>query len=188
MGQVIHFEEAAVARLRERLGVVEEANQDLIAFARGHSGAVASIHEAALAAVDSTSIEDLLEIVSGRWPAILGVDSVAVALVTGRRGFCARDGRLEQVEAGFVQRMLSPRALVEIRSVSCGHALFGADLCRDIQAEALIRIDSPAPHPFGLLALGQCGRLELDCGHGSELLLFLGQVVASALRRFGDSS
>ncbi|CAN5223482.1 hypothetical protein BH24PSE1_BH24PSE1_07570 [soil metagenome] len=71
MGQVIHFEEAAVARLRERLGVVEEANQDLIAFARGHSGAVASIHEAALAAVDSTSIEDLLEIVSGRWPAIL---------------------------------------------------------------------------------------------------------------------
>src|ERR671911_268866 len=36
MGRVIQFEERAVAHLRERLGVIEEANQDLIAFARGH--------------------------------------------------------------------------------------------------------------------------------------------------------
>jgi len=43
MGRVIPFEERAVARLRERLGAAEEANQDLLAFARGHSGAVASI-------------------------------------------------------------------------------------------------------------------------------------------------
>ena len=41
MATVIPFEERAVAHLRERLGAVEEANQDLIAFARGHSGAVA---------------------------------------------------------------------------------------------------------------------------------------------------
>ena len=44
MATVIPFEERAVAHLRERLGAVEEANQDLIAFARGHSGAVTSIH------------------------------------------------------------------------------------------------------------------------------------------------
>jgi hypothetical protein len=40
MGQVIQFEEAGVAHLRDRLGAAEEANQDLIAFARGHAGAV----------------------------------------------------------------------------------------------------------------------------------------------------
>ena len=44
MAKVIPFEERAVAHLRERLGEAVEANQDLIAFARGHSGAVASIH------------------------------------------------------------------------------------------------------------------------------------------------
>ena len=44
MATVIPFEERAVAHLRERLGEAQEANEDLIAFARGHSGAVASIH------------------------------------------------------------------------------------------------------------------------------------------------
>ena len=39
MGGVIQFEERAVARLRQRIAAAEEANQDLIAFARGHSGA-----------------------------------------------------------------------------------------------------------------------------------------------------
>ena len=57
---MIPFEEHAVAQLRERLGVVEEANQDLIAFARGHSGAVAAIHEAVLAAMEADSIDALL--------------------------------------------------------------------------------------------------------------------------------
>ena len=39
MGRVISFEERAVATLRDRLGAAESANEDLIAFARGHSGA-----------------------------------------------------------------------------------------------------------------------------------------------------
>ena len=56
MATVIPFEERAVAHLRERLGAVEEANEDLIAFARGHSGAVASIHNAVLATIDADGI------------------------------------------------------------------------------------------------------------------------------------
>jgi uncharacterized protein YigA (DUF484 family) len=57
MATVIPFEERAVARLRERLGAAEEANQDLIAFARGHSGATASIHEAVLAAIEAEGFD-----------------------------------------------------------------------------------------------------------------------------------
>ena len=57
MATVIPFEERAVAHLRQRLGAAEEANQDLIAFARGHSGAVTSIHAAALAAMEADSID-----------------------------------------------------------------------------------------------------------------------------------
>ena len=53
MGSVIDFEGGAVASLKRRMAEVEEANQDLIAFARGHSGAVSSIHTAVLALTDS---------------------------------------------------------------------------------------------------------------------------------------
>ena len=57
MGQVVSFENHALANLRARVAAAEEANQDLIAFARGHSGAVASIHEAVLAAVETDGLD-----------------------------------------------------------------------------------------------------------------------------------
>jgi uncharacterized protein len=183
VGQLISFEKLAVARLREQLGLVEEANEDLIAFARGHSGAVASIHAAVLAAVEASSIEELLHVVSNDWPPILGIDSAAVALVVGKRGFRADCSGIERVEAAFVERMLGNARPVDVHSVSAGHPLFG-EAADKIRAQALIRIDSRPPYPRGLLALGQHDSLELDSSHGSELLHFLGAMVAGSLRRF----
>ena len=89
MATVIPFEERAVAHLRERLGEVQEANQDLIAFARGHSGAVASIHEAVLAAIETDGVEALLHVVTQEWPLMLGIDAVALSLIIGDKGFRA---------------------------------------------------------------------------------------------------
>ena len=183
MAQLIHFEERAVARLRERLGRVEEANDDLIAFARGHSDAVASIHAAVLAAVEADSIEAMLEIVTCDWPAILGVDSAAIAILVGDCGFRADSSGIERVEAPFVERMIAGLDPVEVSSVSAGHPLFGTPGAGRIRAEALIRIDSGEPYPCGILALGQETELAMDSGHGSELLLFLGRVIAATFRR-----
>ena len=188
VGQLVHFEERAVARLRERLGAAEEANEDLIAFARGHSGAVFSIHAAALAAIEAESIDSLLEVLTRQWPAILGIDFVAVALLVGDQGFRADSKRIERVDAAFVQRMIANVADVEVRTVDSGHPLFGTPSCAEIRAEALIRIEAAAPYPSGLLALGQREELAVDSGHGSELLLFLGRIVASALRRLVATS
>lgn len=183
MAQVIQFEERAVARLRERLGAAEEANQDLIAFARGHSGAVASIHSAVLAVMEADSIQALLETVTQEWPFILGIDSVALALVIGGRGFRADGCGVERVEAALLDRMLEGIAPVDMRTVERGHPLFGpaSDL---IRAEALIRIDLEPPLPAALLVLGQRAELSLDARHGSELLLFLGRTLEAMIRRF----
>lgn len=183
MAQVIQFEAHAVARLRERLGAIEESNEDLIAFARGHCGAVATIHAAALEAVGAASIDELLAVVTGRWPDILGIDVAAIALIVGDSGFRADSSGIEPVEPSFVERMLRRAPPVDVRTVSSGHALFGPSLADGIRAEALIRIDSRAPYPAGLLALGQRAELEIGNSHGSELLLFLGRIVEVALRR-----
>lgn len=184
MGQVIHFEERAVARLRERLGAVEEANEDLIAFARGHWGAVASIHSAALAAVDSRSLEALLRTVIDEWPPILGIDSAALALAVGGRAFHASAAGVAVVERAWIERMLTGQPRVEVRAVARGHALFGAVRSPEIRAEALVRVDCPASLPMGLLALGQRSPFDIESGHGSELLLFLGRILASTAHRF----
>jgi uncharacterized protein YigA (DUF484 family) len=183
MATVIPFEERAVARLRERLGAAEEANQDLIAFARGHSGAVASIHEAVLAAIETDCVESLLHVVTQEWPLILGIDSVALSLIVGERGFRADGGGVQLVDPRILRRAIDAVDGVEMRTVERGHPLFGP-ACDLIRAEALIRIDCQPPLPAGLLALGQRAELSLDARHGSELLMFLGRALATMIRKW----
>ena len=183
MGRVIPFEERAVARLRERLGAAEEANQDLLAFARGHSGAVASIHDAVLAALEADGLETLFHVVTQEWPLILGLDSVAMALVVGEQGFRADADGVQFVAPQLVEKAMAGIDGVEMRNVGRGHPLFGP-ACSLIRSEALVRIDAERPLPFGLLALGQRAEQPLDGRHGSELLLFLGRALASMIRRW----
>ncbi|MBA2467326.1 MAG: DUF484 family protein [Sphingomonas sp.] len=183
MGRVIQFEERAVAHLREKLGVVEEANQDLIAFARGHSGAVSAIHAAVIAALEVDSIEDLLHVVTQEWPLILGIDAVALSLIVGDQGFRADGNGVQLVEPQILQRAIEKVDGVEMRTVERGHPLFGP-ACDLIRAEALIRIASEPPFPTGLIALGQRTTQTLDARHGSELLMFLGQSLGAMIRRW----
>jgi len=183
MATVIPFEERAVAQLRERLGAAVEANEDLIAFARGHSGAVASIHEAVLATIDSDGVEGLLHVVTQEWPLILGIDAVALSLIVGDKGFRADGSEIQLVDPSILRRAIEGIDGVEMRKVERGHPLFGP-ACDLIRAEALIRIESEPPYPTRLLALGQRADLSLDGGHGSELLMFLGRALAAMIRKW----
>ena len=183
MGKVIPFEERAVACLRERLGAAEEANQDLLAFARGHSGAVASIHDAVLAGLEADSLESLFHIVTQEWPLILGLDSVALALVVGKQGLRADAHGVQFVAPQMVERAMQGIDGVTMRNVGRGHPLFGP-ACSLIRSEALIRIESEKPLPHGLLVLGQREEQRVEGRHGSELLLFLGRSLAAMIRRW----
>ena len=183
MATVISFEERAVAKLRQRLGAVEEANQDLIAFARGHSGAVASIHEAVLAAIDADSFDALIHVVTQEWPLILGLDAVSIALIVGDKGFRADVNGVQAVASQWIERTMNEVDGVTLRNVGRGHPLFGPASTL-IRSEALIRLDADAPLPSGLLVLGQRSSQNLDTHHGSELLLFLGRSITSMMRRW----
>ena len=183
MATVIPFEERAVAHLRDRLGEVQEANEDLIAFARGHSGAVASIHEAVLAAIESDGVEALLHVVTQEWPLILGIDAVALSLIVGDQGFRADGSGIQLVDPALLRRAIEAIDGVEMRKDERGHPLFGP-ACDLIRAQALIRIECERPLPSGLLALGQRAELTLDARHGSELLMFLGRTLAVMIRKW----
>jgi len=183
MATVIPFEERAVAHLRQRLGAAEEANQDLIAFARGHSGAVSSIHSAVLAAIEADSIETLLHVVTLEWPLILRIDAVALSLIVRDQGFRAAGSGVQMVDPAILRRAIDLVDTVEIRTVESGHPLFGP-ACDLIRAQALVRINCDPPFPCGLLALGQRAELSLDARHGSELLMFLGQSLAAMIRKW----
>ena len=183
MGTVINFEDRAVARLQARVAAAEEANQDLIAFARGHSGAVASIHEAVLAAVEAEGFDHLIHIVTQEWPQTLGLDAVAMALFAGDKGMRADASGLQFVDPRVIQRSIAGFDGVVLRGCERGHPLFGP-ACDLIRAEALVRLDSAPPLPQGLLALGQRGAQKFENRHGSELLVFLGRVLTRCMGRW----
>jgi uncharacterized protein len=183
MASVIPFKDHALARLRARLGAVEEANEDLIAFARGHSGAVSAIHEAVIAAMHADTVDDLLHVVTQEWPLILGIDAVALALLVGDKAFRADGNGIHEVESLILLRSIDQIQRVSMRKVEHGHPLFGP-ACDLIRAEAVIRIECEPPLPVGLLALGQRSELDLDARHGSELLMFLGRSLAAIIRRW----
>lgn len=182
MAKVIPFEERAVANLRDRLGAVESANEDLIAFARGHSGATASIHAAVLALMKADGAFALFETVTEVWPRLLGLDHVAMALVADGKGFRVGAGFVGTVEPRIVDRAIDRLEPVTMRTVDCGHPLFGSAV-RHIRSEALILIPAEAPLPYGLLLLGQEDAASLDNRHGKQLLGFLGSSLAAMIRR-----
>jgi uncharacterized protein YigA (DUF484 family) len=172
-----------VASLRARVAAAEEANQDLIAFARGHSGAVASIHEAVLAAIEAEGFDHLIHIVTQEWPQILGLDAVAIGLFVGDKGIRADASGLQFVDPRIVERSLEGLEGVVLRGVARGHPLFGP-ACPLIRAEALIRLDTAPPLPSGLLALGPRAEQGFETRHGSELLVFLGRVLTRSMGRW----
>jgi len=183
MGSVINFEDRAVAALQARVAAAEEANQDLIAFARGHSGAVSSIHAAVLAAIEAEGFDHLIHIVTQEWPHMLGLDAVALALFVGDKGMRADASGLQFVDPRIIEHSISGFDSVLLRGVERGHPLFGP-ACDLVRAEALIPLRADPPLPRGLLALGQRAEQAFETRHGSELLVFLGSILTSTMNRW----
>jgi len=183
MAKVISFEERAVATLRDRLGAAESANHDLVAFARGHSGATASIHAAVLALMGADSIDALFDVVTKAWPRILGLDVVTLALVADGQGFRVHQGAIEHVERRLVDRAIDQIDGIVMRTASRGHALFGPN-ASEIRSEAVIPLHAEAPYPYGLLLLGQKVEAGLDARHGAQLLGFLGDGLGAMIRQW----
>lgn len=182
MGKVISFEERAVATLRDRLGAAESAKEDLIAFARGHSGATAAIHSAVLALMEAEDPEALFRIITEDWTRILGIDHLVLTLVADGNGFRVESGHVGTVEPRIVDRAIERLDPVTMRSVDCGHPLFG-HAARHVRSEALILLPTEAPLPYGVLLLGQENEIGLDNRHGAQLLGFLGASLGAMLRR-----
>lgn len=183
MGTIISFEERAVAALRERLGAVEQTNNDLLAFAKGHSGAVSAIHMAVLAAIEAPSLDAMFRTVTNEWPTLLGLDSVSLVLVVGADGFRADSQGVSRVEPRLIDQVGAEVDGVLMRNVGQGHPLFGA-AARAVRSEALIRITNDEPLPRGLLLLGQESEQPVESPHGAMLLMFLGEALSAMIRRW----
>ncbi|MFW2829310.1 DUF484 family protein [Sphingomonas sp. ID0503] len=183
MATVIDFGPHAMASLRARVAAVEEVNRDLLAFARGHSGAVSAIHGAVLEAMGAEDLEHLIHIVTQVWPDTLGLDAVAIGLVSGGSALRADAGGHHAFDPDLLAHVVTRIDPVILRNVGRGHPLFGpaADL---IAAEALVRLEDENGQAIGVLLLGQRRAQGFENRAGSELLIFLGASISRMIGRW----
>lgn len=185
MAEVIRFEDRALKSLRDRLGAAEEARDDAIAFARGHAGATASIHEAALSLMRCETVPCLFDVIVHDWARLLQVDHCAVALKAGGQAYRIDSRGNHRLEAAWITRAMG-LGKVQMRATNHGDPLFG-DVARDIRTEALIPFEAQNGRLAGLILLGQEASLPLDGAHGRKLLTFLGETLGAMLVRCGRS-
>jgi uncharacterized protein YigA (DUF484 family) len=174
-------EHGAVQSLRQRIAEVEQTNGELLAFARGHSGAANAIQEAVLAMMEAESLETFATVVAHEWPALLGVDSVALAWSADGVAFAADRTGLRPVEPRLVVRMAGMDRAVTIRQVDRGHPLFGHE-AESIRAEIAIRL--AGARGIGLILLGEHQATAIDPPAASRLLRFLGRAASVILERW----
>lgn len=179
--QSIERERGAMMSLRERIAAVEETNEDLLAFARGHAGAVTVIHEAVLALLCATDLASFARIVTCDWPCVLGVDAVALAWMAGEHGIVADEAGLRAFEPRLIARMAGIERAVTARSGAQGHPVFGRDH-KMIRAEITIRLEGT--NGLGLLLLGQHRGLPGETATSVRLLRFLGRTCSTMLERW----
>ena len=181
MAEVIRFEDKALKALRDRLGAAEEARDELLAFARGHAGATASIHHAVLSLMEAGDVESLFATVIHEWPRLLCVDHAAVALKVGGQAYRLDARGNHRLEAAWVTRAIG-LGRVQMRATNHGDPLFGA-IAPAIRTEALIPFETGDRKLSWLILFGQEDSLPLDDAHGRALLDFLGETLGAMLAR-----
>ena len=174
-------EHGFVQSLRQRIAEVERTNGELLAFARGHSGATNAIHEAVLAVMEADSLEAFAAIVTTDWPVLLGVDAAAFAWSADGMALAADLGGVRSFEPRLVVRMAGMDRAVTIRQVDRGHPLFGKG-AGQIRAEIAIRI--AGARGIGLIVLGEEEATAIDAPAATRLLRFLGRAASVMLERW----
>ena len=193
---IVDLRGALVDRLENRLGQLEETHRSVVSAAYDNQAVTVMMHRAALAVLEPEDFEHLCEALGRHVPAILGVESLRIA-VEGEESPDQPAPPAPFVRllhggvASYMFRHLGqgaeedgPERAVVLRAVGPeAGEVFGAEGER-IGSEALVRLEFGAGRPPGLIAFGSLDPDRFGPDQAGDLLEFFGGVVAHAVRRW----
>jgi uncharacterized protein YigA (DUF484 family) len=161
---------------RERGAVLRDRTEALLAAGRANAAIQSRAQRAVLAVMAARSAAEVLDIIVQDWPALLGVDVVAV---------CAEARALplaRPLPGGFVARVVPAGTPVALRAEAADTETLYGEAAALVASDALARL----PLPKGGEALLACGARDpgaYEPGQGTDVLAFLAAVAAVALTR-----
>lgn len=184
---VIDLQHAMLERLRGEVTQLKDTQRELITATRGNMTSTARVHASVLALLDQPSFEHLIHVVTHDLAQMLDVDAAALCVerVPGDQPPAPPRG-VRILDPGDVDAVVGRgkgAALVEEEN---GHpAMFGAAASL-VRSAAYVRLDISPRTPPGMLALGSRNPGNFHPGQATELLGFLGGVLALSIRSWLD--
>ena len=187
---------ALVARLEQRLTALERTHRSVIAAAYENLAGVQQVHRVALLLLEQQSLAGFLRALLVEAPEILAVDAARLCLETGEEapgpvgdlgeGLGARVVALPPgaIDAYIALDATPERDGVWLRRAPPEAELVFGDEAGLARSEALVALDLGIPGHRGLLAFGAEDARRFSPDHGTDLVAFLGGVVARSLHRW----
>ena len=185
---VISMQTAVMARMRQRLRVIEIEREEMLDAAEDNLLGMNQINDAILQMLEARDFAEFLEIVGGRFAELLCVDSVLLCVETApRRGEAQPSGIdvLRPIAPGSVERFFDDAAWgIAMRAAAVETAALHTS--EGIESEALVRLDFGSDSRPGVLLFGSCDPNRFHEDQGGDLLLFLGGAVSRVMRYWLD--
>ena len=180
---VVDLQSFMVGRLRDQVEDMTGARDQLVQSGRSNMAAQARVHEAVLALLAARSFEHLIEIVTTDLAVMLNLDAVTLGVEKATEDLPpVRMGGLFQLDPHTVDSVIGPGRRVLLRcDIQGDPAIFGA-AAGLVASEALIRLRPSKATPSAMLALGARKPDQFHPGQGTELLIFLADVLERCVR------
>lgn len=183
---IVDFQQYMVERLRQdRETIIEEA-REIVETTRANMSNQARIHRAVLMLLESQSFEDFINTIVMDFAALLDID--IISLIVEAQGDAVPHINLagvHAVSAGSINLLMKDSQIVLESHIKGLEDIYGGGAGL-VKSQALLRLNI-APHgPSAMLAFGSRDPQMFQHGQGTELTLFLGNVVERCFRAWLD--
>ena len=181
---VVDMQRYMLERVQAEARQLQSTQGELIAASRSNLSSQTQVHAATLSLLEAAGSEHAVHTITQDFDQVLGVDTVTLCFESDdlqAAGFADVAG-VHAVPTGYVDRLISIDSRILLRRESGGEAEVFGPAAALIESDALIRLDLSPVGPAGLLVLGAREADKFHPGQGTELLLFLGDVVERTLK------
>ena len=187
-GNVVDMQTSMLDRMRDESTDLKDAANLLISTTRSNMMIQTRTLAAVIAILSADNLERLIHVICYDLLLLLDIDAASLCLETGEKDFQNLDEtKIRWISAKTVNKVLggAEEPLQLIEHTKDGGIVFGED-GELVKSAAFCRLHLGSGIPNGLLALGSRQRGAFHSGQGTDLLIFLTQVLELTLHRWLD--
>ena len=180
---VLDMQQFMVERLQREVGRLKALQGELISAGRSNLSSQSQIHTVVLALLEAQTFEQVIEVVTTDLATLLDVDVVSLAIESvGDDVHPGLKQGVRVVERGAVSALLGDSREVLLRGDIEGEVSIYGSGAPLVHSDVIVRVDLGPRAPACLLAMGSREKKRFHAGQGTELLCFLGRVVARSIK------